>query len=325
MRARLSVALLTAGGDAEIRKTVSCLRAQTIVGELELLIGAPRADDVRLCGDAVAAFAACRLLSVGDLQRTGDARAALFRAATGPVVVTAEDHCYPDRDWAESLVAAHVGPWTGVGPLVLNANPLTATSWADLLLGFGSFLARPTAVDSGSAPWHNTAYKREAVMACDAELPRLLGVEGLLQKELLRRGQRLRLEPRARVYHLNMSRWASFLAVQHHGARSYAAERARGWNALRRLTYVSAWPLIAGLRFGKGLRDARRVRAKRALPRAVPVVLGVGALVAGFGEALGYAFGAGRSAECKGRLEFGREALLWPGDRKALVGPAGAR
>ena len=62
-------------------------------------------------------------------------RRAGILAATSPVVGLIEDHSYPGPEWAEALLRAHAGPWTGVGPAVDNANPESAASWVNYILG----------------------------------------------------------------------------------------------------------------------------------------------------------------------------------------------
>ena len=60
-------------------------------------------------------------------------------AATAPIVALTENHCFPDPDWAEKLVAAYDGDYAGVAPAIGNANPETTLSWAMYGAGYAKF------------------------------------------------------------------------------------------------------------------------------------------------------------------------------------------
>ena len=74
------------------------------------------------------------------------------------MVVLSEDHSFPEAGWAEALIEAHRGPWSVVGPVVRNANPDSLISWADFLLGYGTWLDPAPGGEISQLPGHNSSY-----------------------------------------------------------------------------------------------------------------------------------------------------------------------
>lgn len=90
---------------------------------------------------SVDAFESVRIIeSSGKFSETR-ARASGIRAASAPIVVLTEDHSFPEPGWAEALIRAHQQPWAVVGPVILNANPGSRVSWANLIIEYNEWLA----------------------------------------------------------------------------------------------------------------------------------------------------------------------------------------
>lgn len=176
----LSVILATPGDFGALRRTLSHLAAQTARDALELVIVATRRDALRPDTEVLAVFPRHSLVEIGEFVSLGAANAAGVRAAMAPLVVLAEDHCFPDPEWAEQLIRAHEGPWAAVGPAVRNANPATAVSWADLFVGYGPWLEPVERRDVPFLPGHNSSYKRALLLECGDRLDALLTVETVL-------------------------------------------------------------------------------------------------------------------------------------------------
>jgi hypothetical protein len=199
--------------------------------------------------------------------------------------------------------------------VVLNANPGSAVSWADHLIGYGPW-ADPT--PSGEAeilPGHNSSYKRTALLAYGDGLEGMLESETVLHMDLRTRGQRLYLCSAARAAHVNFSRIDSWLRVQVHNGRVFAAARASGWSGARAAFYAAASPLIPLVRLRRAasaLLLPGRPRAE--LPRVLPL-LALGLALDGVGQMLGYAFGAGRSTDALAKYEFRRIDHVRAADR----------
>jgi GT2 family glycosyltransferase len=315
----LSVILVTPDRFETIRRTVSWLDAQTVRDRLELVIVAPSREVLELDADELDGFHGFRVVETGTVCSVAAGHAAGVREASAPVVVFAEDHSYPQPGWAEALIARHREPWAAVGPVVANANPRSAVSWADFLPGYGPWLDPTPGGVVDYLPGHNCSYKRDVLLELGADLDPMLNAESVLHWELRARGHRLYLEPAAKTRHFNFSRLSIYLRATFLHARTFAAERARGgrWGPLRRLAYATAWPLIPLVRLRRVFRDLRRVPSHGVLPRVLPPVL-LGLTVSALGEATGYLLGPGQAPQKVSAYEFRRDRHVTRRDRAEM-------
>ncbi|MGI8497884.1 MAG: glycosyltransferase family 2 protein [Gemmatimonadaceae bacterium] len=321
-RPALTVVLITPDRFRSVRRTVSHLRAQTARDQMELLIVAPAGVEIDLDDPSVAAAVegihTVRVLSVPDISPGGRARGAGVRAARAPVVAFAEDHCFPDRDWAAALIRAHRERWAGVGPVIRNANPETAVSRADLFIGYGRWLAPGHAGTVNYLPGHNSSYKRECLLEFGDALDALLEAETVLQWELRRLGHELYLEPAAAAAHVNFALWRSWMPVQLLNGRLFAATRATRWTLRQRLAFAAAAPLIPLVRFQRALRHAVNAGVPWTVIASTAPVLAIGVVIDGVGQLLGYALGPGDAAVRAAEFEHHRERHVTVSDRLRL-------
>ncbi|MGR8980716.1 MAG: glycosyltransferase family 2 protein [Gammaproteobacteria bacterium] len=289
-----------------IAATLGCLRAQTICDCIELVIVASSEPEVALPADALQGFWGHQIVSIGFIDSIARANAAGIRRARAPIVALCEDHCFPEPEWAAALVQAHTGPWAAVGPVIRNANPESAVSWADYLIGYGPWADPAPSGEVSFLPGHNSSYKRTALLAYGERLEGLLESETVLHLDMHSRGERLYLCAEARAAHVNFSKADSWLKVQIHNGRVFAATRAKDWSRARRWFYTAASPLIPPLRCWRAAKALMLPgRPRRELFRTLPM-LAVGLILDGIGQMLGYCKGAGRSAEVLAKYEFRR-------------------
>ena len=145
----------------------------------------------------------------------------------------------------------------------------------------------------------------------------MLETEGILHRDLQARGYRLYLEPAAKTNHVNISLLASYIGAEFHGARMFAANRARGtkWAIFRRLLYISRMPLIPFVRLQRVLRHIfRSGREGELLPRIVPALI-LGLVADALGQLMGYTFGAGDAAQRRVSFELNRYQHITERDR----------
>ena len=313
----LSAVMVTARHYQTCRKTIGYLRQQTARERMELVIVAPSRRELGLVAEEVDCFGGYQVVEVGEVDSMGPAMAAGVHAARAPVVVYAEQHSYPEPDWARVLIEKHQEPWAAVGWAIRNANPGTLTSWSHL---FGQFGPAVTPVRSGPSPFlagHHTSYKRDLLLEYGPRLGEMLGNECALHIDLRNRGHELFLTGEAISRHVNVSRFGAYCHLDYMGQRGFAAARARAgqWSIGRRALYIAAAPLIPLVRLRRVVRDINRAgRARQLLPwvlfRIVPALL-CGAV----GEALGYALGD-TAGNPRRRLpvELDRHAYLAEGD-----------
>lgn len=113
-RPLLSVVLATRERYSSIRKTVSCLRTQTACEQIELVIVAPSRSRLDLEERQLDDFAGYQVVEIDRFESIGRANAEGIRHAKAAVVALAEDHCFPDPQWAERLIASHQGRWSAI-------------------------------------------------------------------------------------------------------------------------------------------------------------------------------------------------------------------
>jgi len=315
----LSVLLATPGRYATIRRTLDHLLAQSIRHQLEVVIVASSMETLQPDDTELSRFHSYQVVELGSIRSVGSANAAGVRHARAPIVVLAEDHCFPDPDWAERLVSAHQGPWAAVGPGVRNANPGTAVSWADLLIGYGPWLIPAPAREATFLPGHNSSYTREVLLGYGDRLDSMMEAETVLHWDLREKGHRLYMESGARVAHTNFSLWSSWLPAQYYNGRVFAGTRASGkawpWRVLFTLG-APAIPVVRLCRIWAGLSSSDlRLRFVRCLH-----ALTVGLAVDGLGQMAGYALGAGSARERVARYEVDRFRHVREQDRLDILG-----
>jgi hypothetical protein len=310
MTIELSVILATDRFET-IRKVVESLRAQTARDRLELVVVTPSAFELEDDG-----FGAVRVVeSDGEAIDVARLRANGVRAASAPAVLLAETHSFPAPDSLERLIERHREPWVAVGQAICNGNPQTMRSWTNLFLDYGPWLDPCAGGAVRELPTHNSSFKRAELLALEAELPELLRYSEGLDAVLRARGGQLYLEPRARTFHVNVSRPASWLVERAAAGRAYAAARAAGWPGWRRAAYALGSPLIPLVRGRRVLGYIRRTgRSEELLPRILPA-LAVGLAVSALGELAGYALGPGRAPRLIGEMELRRMPHVLPGER----------
>jgi len=296
-----------------VSQTVSHLREQTALQQLELVLVVPPGCDSPAPKD-VASFRWFTRIEIPP-GSIGQANAAGVRRAAAPVVVFAEDHCFPEPGWAEALIKAHRGHWAAVGPAVRNANPATAVSWADFFIGYGPWMLPTKRTEAEFLPGHNSSYKTAELLHYREQLDEMLEAETLLHWDLRRRGRSLLLEPAAAVAHTNFSLWRSWLPIQYYAGRLFGGSRAQAMPGWKRAVYVAGSPLIPLVRLARIARQAIRARRTGRFCLTLPA-LGVGLGLDGVGQFMGYLFGVGPAREQVARYEYRRVDHVTAVDRE---------
>ena len=315
----MSVVIVTPDHYQTIRKTIRHLRVQTAAASLEIVVVAPQRSSLGLTEAEFEPFHSLQIVEVGSLRVLAPAKVPAVRRARAPIVAFAEDHCYPEREWAAALINAHQSNWAAVGPVLRNANPRTMTSWAGFILYFGTFAEPAAAQVTEHLPWHNSSYKRELLLHYGDDLASLLVVEGMLLDDLRAKGHELYFEPAAKTAHVNISLPSSWLKQSFWGGRLYGAFRAqkKQWPLSRRLLYAGGAPLIPPLRAWRALKTIRRTgRQRELLPRIFPALI-AGVIPHALGEATGYILGAGNAEQHYSHFETRRRLHLTASDRRA--------
>jgi hypothetical protein len=306
--------VLPADSYATIRDTLAALRAQSVRHRLELVIVAQSADGLGSPNGATDGFGAVKVAQIADLYPLPQARAHGVLAASAPVVLFAESHCYPAPRHCEALLDAHRGPWAAVGPAIGNANPDTMRSWAALYMDYGPWVDAARAGEVDNLPGHNSSYKRSVLVDYGDCLEAMMESSLARQADLRSRGHRLYLEPGARTHHLNVTRSLLWIEERYVGGRAFAAARSGPWSRMRRVLYAAGSPLIPAVRMRRILGDVRRSGNGRLLPRLLPA-LALGLAIGAVGEGVGYARGAGGALRRLNEMELHKVRCVRQADR----------
>lgn len=317
-RPSLSVVIPTSSGWHPVERTLRCLAEQSIADRIELVLVSFDGEPADPPPATVASLHSHRVIAPPGIRSVADAAAAGARASAAPVVAFGEDHSFPTAGWAEALLARHAEPWAVVGPVVRNGNPGTAVSWADYVLGYGTYAEGHPGGEVAMAPGHNSSYKRAVLERHDRGLEQALEAEWVFHARLRAEGERICLEPRAVVRHTNFGMVRPFVTVTGRHGRVSAAARAASWPPLRRAAYSAASPLIPLVRLRRVLRALPPTQRAR-MPRRALALLLLGLCADAAGQAVGFARPAsGDERAALACLELDRMRFVPPEEVAAL-------
>ncbi len=317
----ISVILSTMGSLESLEQTICRLVDQTICPEIELVLVGPAQDEPWWVAPLRNRLHGVQLVIIDSFVSMGESNATGVRHAAAEIIALGEDHCFPEPGWAEALVTAHRDNWAVVGPQVGNANPESAVSRADFLIGYSPWSEPCESGEVELLPGHNSSYKKSVLLAYGDSLADWLQAETVLHYDLGNKGKKLYLAAQARTAHVNFSRLSSWFGVQHMQGRVFASERRKGWSLGRRLVYAVASPLIPMVRL------VRITGEYFAAPRSMTTFLGtlphlvLGLSLDGVGQFVGYAIGAGDTMDRIASLELRRVDHITEADRDALFTP----
>jgi hypothetical protein len=315
-KAKMSVIVVVHSDSASLRKVFECLRMQTIAPDVECVLVTGDRQTASGLSTHLQGLAAVQVIVLDSIKSAGHAKSAGIIAAAAPLVAFLEDHSFPERAWAESLIKAHErDTYAAVGPVIRNANPETGASWGCFLVYYGQYMFARAPHELRHLPANHTCYRRSILLEYGPRLADLLEAEWVLHQDLFAHGFELFQEPAARAHHFNHSQVWPSIEEYWFASRVFAAERGAQWKFTRKLLYALGspiLPLVQSLRIGK---DAiQNGLGLRSLARGFPAMFLI--LCAGAaGEMTGYTFGAGKAKaklmdfESKRHLIISRQEL----------------
>jgi len=234
-----------------------------------------------------------QLLSFDEPMAVPELRAAGVFASTAPFVALIEDHCVVKEGWAERLVDAHRRGYPVAGGPVENVVTRRVRDWAAFFCEYSAFMSPLPAGETEDLPGMNVSYDRRALAAID-DLLHEGRWESWLHGRLRGLGFRFWSDPDAAIEHAKDFDFGEFLSQRYHYSRSYAGMRNPDLGP-KRVLYVLGSPLILPLVSWRTARNVlKRGRRRAELVAATPLIL-LYTAVWSVGEAIGYAFGGGRS------------------------------
>jgi GT2 family glycosyltransferase len=235
-----------------------------------------------------------RLLSFDEPMAVPELRAAGIAAARAPYVALIEDHCVVSGGWAQGLVEAQRAGHPVVGGAIRNGSYRRLRDWAAFFCEYSEHMEPLAPGASESLPGMNVAYDRRAISAMDPLLQEGRW-ESWLHPHLRRSGFELYCDPRVTIEHAKDFGFWEFVSQRYHYSRSHAGMLNDQLGPRRRALYTLGSPALVPLLYSRIARNVfRKRRHRRQFLLATPLVLFYLA-VWSFGEAVGYAFGGGRS------------------------------
>lgn len=327
----LSVVLFVPGRRETVLRTLACLRAQSIRRRLELLLFGESRRVLEELQEEVAPFCGYQLVVWNRPRNLAAARAEGIRLARAPLVVHAEDHCFPEPGWAEALVEAFEPLADGrtpaaAGPLMVNENPQTLWSWAAFTLHFSHSAFTES---HGPVPYvatHNTCFRKEVLVALGDHLDSGIEMELLLQDRLRSGGHVLFQQSKAVTRHTNISRPRASLTASFYGGWLFSTVRLREqqWNLGRRLFQLAVSPAVPLLQLKRRWGALRRIAPGRTLLPWVAVPVLLMALAHTLGEMTGLLFPNHRVIEQYSNFENTRSRFVRLDELALLEPPTGA-
>ncbi|MEM6333382.1 MAG: glycosyltransferase [Planctomycetota bacterium] len=308
----ISTLVLTPDVPETMRRTLSALSAQTIADRVEVVLIGPSEAATDVPAAWVSGFASVKR-AVSAERSMGAMYVAGVAAATGPIVQITEDHCYPLPGHHEAVLAAfEAHGCAAVGPNVALANPGTFAAEVQYLFEYA--VVGPKG-EHGVAPHisgHNSAYRRDALLAYGDELADWLEVETLLHWEMTRRGLVLVNDAGPRSIHWNVERLGPLFSFCWVFPRVFAAYRGRRAGLGTRLKLGLLWPLIGVLRTWRTWGLAVRYHGVSGAAARVPLLFAA-LMVSAASEGMGYLFGVGGHTPMAFDREFHRDRYMRAG------------
>lgn len=314
-RAILSAIVLTPGPLEIVVPLLRRLRSQSVCDRIEIVLVTPDVTALHPDQELLAAFACWQTVAVDAIDSMPAARAAGIRAARCPYIVFTEEHCFPGDGWGQAILDAFEKRGADVvGPVFGNGNPRLARSWAGLFTEYGRWMAPHPGGWMDHLPGHNSAYRRDQLLALGDGLHSAMESEFALHAQWFAQGRRLWLEPAASVRHVNITATWPKLASACAFQRPWANSRALHWGWPRRIAYALAFPLIPLVRLSRVGSDIRRTRLAVNGRRWVLLWVFCELYASAFGEFLGYLGSVGNAHALLVDVELYRRRYLSSSD-----------
>ena len=282
---KISVILPALKGLDSVRAAVHAWHRQSR-DEVEIVIVCPTATP-----EQIAALPGTPLVVQTGALDLHEARLAAIRKSSGEFIMLAEDHCLPDADWADAMLARLSADWDAVGSALRPGNRGSLWARASFLIGYAEWMMPIHGGPASTLCGWNVVVRRSLLEALRTDLEDLLLVGAFIIRRLQSQGARFYVEPRARMRHFDPSGFAYQMLLVGLVGLGFGALRTRSWPLAVRLLYPLGTPLIALLHAKRAVKQYYRARATAGL--GLSALLGCCVLAAawGVGEGVGALLG----------------------------------
>jgi len=288
----LSVVIPSVNGLGDLIGCIEALELQRNDCDLEIIVidrlGKPVQDEVqRRFNDVV-------IIPVALSTTIPQMRADAFRQAQGNAVAVIEDHVIVPPGWARQMLDALEQGEGIVGGSVENAATDNLMDWAAFLCEYSHCIPP---IESGSVSWltGNNVIYRKKLLDEYREITDAGKWENYLHDTLRDEGVPLICNPEIVVGHKKHYTFSEYMSQRYLYARSYAGARIKGAALPKRILYGLAAFILPPLLF---YRIVTRIYSKgkhRALLFKSLPLIALFVTSWGWGEVVGYWFGAGDS------------------------------
>ena len=256
---RFTVALAAIDDYATIEQVHLCLEGQTIRADLEIQFICRSRKRLALPVDFSTQYPDVVIIEGGGGLLLNEARALGVNAARAPYVLILEDHCLPNADCLEIMLARLDEGWSAVGPGFVSGNSSSPVGIAANLLTYGEWMGHRTGEQRAFIAGFNSAFPTALLRERGEQLVEDMVTPSTLQQQLAQAGHRFWFAPKA-----VMAPWAS---SHYHGVRQILMKNGRGMGMLRARGKSHGWkvirtllsPALAAYRCLRGARTWYRV------------------------------------------------------------------
>jgi len=217
-----------------------------------------------------------------------------YERAAGQIIAATEDHCRPDDDWVERILAAHAArpDAAAIGGAVENGTPDHAIDWAIYFVTQLPWAPPLPEVPERIVGHTNISYKRSALAGMPHE--GLLTIEILYNRALREQGLTVIADDTIRVGHYQSMGIRRTSELEFHNGRSIGGLRRESMRA-RDWLRAAAPPLMAAYRMARTPRQGvAKPFPRQTLLAALPYICWL-QVVHAVGESAGYLWGPGDS------------------------------
>jgi len=289
----LSVIIASVNGLPILEECLESLRQHSEGVELEIVV----ADR---CNNGLRKFVRQHYPQVKLVEAPGEftvpqLRALAFRGCSGDIIAVLEDHCIVEPYWARRMIAAHEGEHPVIGGSVENAACERLVDWAAFFCEYSQAMKPMPEGEVDAVPGNNVSYKRWVLeqLRKDLEAGKW---DFVLHERMKASGIPLYSVPSITVCHKMSASLGWYILQKFHFARSYAGMRFVNSSWSRRILYGGGTILLPFMLTYRTVSCVwKKGRYHRELLLSLPVLVLL-ILAWGFGEAVGYFFGAGSSS-----------------------------
>jgi hypothetical protein len=181
------------------------------------------------------------------------------------------------------------------------------------LLEYGNFAFPHPGGELPCLPGNNSCYRTARLQEVGSTLGFYLSNETLLHWTMKQHGWRYYLEPKAHVFHTNVTILSAMYLTSFNAGRRFARTRASTWPRFARVFYFLGAPVIPMLRLVRGRKHWRRAHASPLKGGTIVHLIG-GLIASGFGEMVGSVGLMGDGDKYLTMIELDRQRFLRNGD-----------